>query len=163
MKRNKKTIALSGLAMALVIVSSSSAVFAGQSATSATQVTTVAASSADHSADGTTSKKDAKKASREAAKASKQAAKANTKAALKLQQQTLKKNWASYTDAQKEQVYALKDAENNAKIDKLNAQVTAGHKTQEEVDAIVAKIQAKSASMRTSGKAPRLDSIVVLP
>jgi len=85
------------------------------------------------------------------------------KAALKSQQQTLEKNWTFITDEQKEQVYALKDAEFDAQIDKVKSHVTSGYKTQAEVDAIVAQIQTEKSEMRSSGNAPVFKTIVNLP
>lgn len=84
------------------------------------------------------------------------------KTALKSQQQTLDNNWASMTAAQKEQVYVLKDAEFDNQIAKIKTHVGSGYKTQAEVDAIVVQIQAQKATMRTSGNAPKFDSIVNL-
>lgn len=96
------------------------------------------------------------------AKADKQA-KNEQKAAVKSQQQTLNSNWTSMTDEQKEQVYALKDAEFDVQIDKVKSHVASGYKTQEEVDKIVSQIQEQKTAMRESGNAPEFKSIVNFP
>lgn len=85
------------------------------------------------------------------------------KAAIKLQQQTLESNWSSYTAAQKETVYALKDTEFDTQIAAVQTHIAAGYKTQAEVDAIVLQIQAQKTEMRASGNAPKFDSLVNLP
>ena len=72
-------------------------------------------------------------------------------------------NWPSMTAEQKEQVYALKDAEFDAQIAKVKSHVALGYKTQAEVDTIVTQIQAQKAAMRANGNAPELKSIVKLP
>lgn len=93
------------------------------------------------------------------AKADKQTKNAE-KVAVESQQQALDKNWASMTAAQKEQVYALKDAEFDAQIAKVKSHVAAGYKTQAEVDTIISQIQTQKSAMRTSGNAPEFKSIV---
>lgn len=88
--------------------------------------------------------------------------KCKQKAAVHLQQQTLDKNWTFMTAAQKEQVYALKDAEFDAQIVRVKSHAAAGYKTQAEVDKIVARIQKQKAEIRSSGNAPKFKSIVNL-
>jgi uncharacterized membrane protein YkoI len=85
------------------------------------------------------------------------------KTALKEFNQTLKTKWSSYTAEQKEQVYALKDAEFDAQISEINSEVASGYKTQAEADQVIADINSKKTKMRTSGDAPGMKNIVTLP